>query len=55
VLSGCVVSLLDSASQLDLLLGGEQRSLDGIAEIEPQRGMLVPDSATDGLGKACVA
>jgi hypothetical protein len=55
MLPGDIVSLLNAASQLDLLLGGEQRSLDGIAEIEPQRGMLVPDSATDGLGKACVA
>jgi hypothetical protein len=55
MLSGDIVSLLDAASQLDLLLGGEQRSLDGISEIKPQRGMLIPNSATDGLGKACFA
>jgi hypothetical protein len=55
MLPGDIVSLLNAASQLDLLLGVEQRRLDGLAEIEPQRGMFVPDSATDGLGKAYFA
>jgi len=53
VLPSDIVSLLNAASQLDLLLRGEERSLDGIAEIKPQRGVLIPNSATDGIGKAC--
>jgi hypothetical protein len=34
MLSGDIVSLLDAASQLDLLLGVEQRGLNGIAEVK---------------------